>query len=176
MQLVHFHPDRSISLDLDDGTVTLRPPNIGEWRLLFGLWEDADTELQMIPEAERASGLWGGANPYAEALAETIALLSSTAKPDPDKLPLWTGVPGLFARLYMHWRVVEFDYVEAADPLAPKPVDPQPVDEPVDHGQARGDREAAEAEIVPVDLDELRATTPVPVTGGIGQHGEVNMG
>lgn len=179
-----FNPDGTVAVDLPSGKVTLRPPTIGEWRLLFSLYDAADNQLTSTPDADRAAALWlDEANPYAVAFAETIGLLSDTATPDADRLPLWCGVPGIFARLYQHWRVVDFKYVDTDDPFRPQPVE-EPVENVPDivvtdtsvNTAPIEERPAATAPIPPVDLDELTATAPVPATGGITNRGEQNMG
>lgn len=181
MDVLRFHPDGNVTIEFPDGGVTLRPPTIGEWRMLFALWEDADRQLRDTPEQDRPAVLWGievGANPYADALAETVGLLSSSAKPDPDKLPLWAGLPGIWLRLYAHWRVAQFEYVEAADPFVPVVAEePAPPAAPAPDTVPPSARPAASADIEPVNLDELRATAPVPATatGGISHQGEIGM-
>jgi hypothetical protein len=181
MDVLRFMPDSTVVLDLPTGEVTLRAPNIGEWRLLFALWETADQILNDTAAAQRPGMLWGELitpNPYADALAETIAVLSSSAKPDPEKLPVWAGLPGIWPRLYTHWRVAQFEYVEAADPFMLPVEEPQPETETAtpDPGQLPASRAAADGPIHPENLDDLRATAPVPATGGIGHQGEIGMG
>lgn len=162
--MLTFNADRTVDVTLDDGTtIRLRPPTIDEWRKLFTAYTDAEEAITLTAPREQAQAMWGNdTSPLAEAFAMMCELLGSTATLDANKLPMWCGTLGIFARLYHHWRVIPVAYVEGLhDPLEARlPAgEPEPAPTP---SSPLSTRPAADgdADIPQLDLDELANMPP----------------
>lgn len=105
-----IQPDGTVKVALPDGDVHLRWPTVGEWKQITAAYSEANDTRD-----------------YAAAFAATIDALSTTAKPDPARLPLWADDPDIYNQLARVWLSARID--EADDPTSELTFTPIPLDD-----------------------------------------------
>ncbi len=104
---------RTIAASLTSGAVTLREPTVGEWRQIRTAYADASVAVAEGGE----DAVWGDVPAFAHAFALTVGLLSDSAEPDADKLPMWASSVDCYVEMRSLWSTPEVTRPEQATGL-----------------------------------------------------------